>query len=211
MGYGSGSADLLLWGIETCSAIIPGYQIPMAAASICSPATALFGLSLPQPLPRYPPPHITSVPPSSHTDLKSQLPSVFLERVPRNVKDVPHSYWRAVGGSHIRPCLTCLPCWHGASVGPFPPKVPRGKQGASPSALGFLRGFLTCLCPRGFEPESGQDRGFAYILLLLIPQPQEGLSSSPRAGNGPCVNFIFPHSRAYSSTFCTSGHSASGS
>ena len=82
MGCGSGPADLLLWGIKTCSAIIPGYQIPMAAASICSPATSLFGLSLPQPLPHYPPPRSTGVPPSSHADLKSQLPSVLPERVP---------------------------------------------------------------------------------------------------------------------------------
>lgn len=161
-------------------------------------ATSLFGLSLPQPQQWDSLPHtavrLVSGPGSLQCSLRgslatSELPSAI--------------YWRAVGGATLGPkecSLQASACWHGVSVGPFPPRVPRGEQGTSPSTLGFLRGSLPCLCPWGLNPHQGETQALLIVScscsLLSDPSlgislnPRRDLSSSWRAGNRLHVNFM---------------------
>lgn len=169
-------------------------------------ATPPFGLSLLQPQPWDLLPHtairLALGPGSLQCSLREslatpELPSAF--------------YWRALGGATLGP-KECSPqastCWHGVSVGPFPPRVPQGEQGTGPSTLGFLRGSLPCLCPWGLNPHEGETQALLIVSCFcsLPPDPSLGISLNPRrdfssswrAGNHPHVNFILPHSRACS-------------
>ena len=112
-------------------------------------------------------------------------------------------YWRALRGATLGPkeCSSqASACWHGVSVGLFPPRVPRGKQGTSPSALGLLRVSPPCLCPWGLNPHQGETQALLIVSCScsLPPDPPLGISLNPRrdfssswrAGNRPCVNFM---------------------
>ena len=73
-------------------------------------------------------------------------------------------YWRAAGGSHIRPRLTCP--LQGLPI-PFP-KFLRVKRVLTPMLWAFkgVSSLPLCLV---FEAALGQETGAAHTLLLLLP------------------------------------------